>query len=233
MKSRLIAVLACVAGLAPGLASGPARAAGGAGAETPVAPASRLELAMTLYAGGITMGTMDIDATIRGADYHAVADLRTSGVINAFWQAQIQATASGKVASRAFAPTLYDSFDTGHAGKKQEVSLTFDGANPPRLFADPVYSTTGFEVKPDDIKNTLDPLSAVAFILSGIRRAGRQPLRPDDAGLRWPPPLQYRDAQGPRHGHPHGQWLLPGQGRGVRSALPPDRGLSAAGAESQ
>jgi hypothetical protein len=179
MKSRLIAVLAFVAGVVPGLApiltSVPAFAAGGAGAETPAAPSSRLELAMTLYAGGITMGTMDIDATIRGADYHAVANMRTSGVINAFWQAQIQATASGKVASTAFAPALYDSFDTGHAGKKQEVSLSFDAATPPRLFADPVYSTTGFDVKPDDTKNTMDPLSTVAFIISGFGAVGGNP----------------------------------------------------------
>jgi hypothetical protein len=149
-----------------GLAS--AQAAGGAGGEEPSLPSSRLEVAMTLYAGGITMGHMDLDATLRGSDYHAVSTMQTSGVVNAFWQSEIQATASGKLGAKSFAPALYDSFDTGHAGKKQQVSLTFDGTNPPRLFADPVYSTTGFEVKPDDTKNTLDPLSAVTFIFSGV-----------------------------------------------------------------
>jgi hypothetical protein len=153
--------------LALGLAA-PAWAAGGAAEETPSLPSSRLEVAMTLYAGGITMGHMDLDATLRGADYHAVSTMQTSGVVNAFWQSEIQATASGKLGAKNFAPALYDSFDTGHAGKKQQVSLTFDGANPPRLFADPAYSTTGFEVKPDDTRNTLDPLSAVTFIFSGM-----------------------------------------------------------------
>jgi hypothetical protein len=150
----------------------PAWAAGGAGAEEPSLPASRLEVAMTLYAGGITMGHMDLDATLRGGDYHAVSTMQTSGVVNAFWQSEIQATASGKLGAKNFVPALYDSFDTGHAGKKQQVSLTFDGTNPPRLFADPVYSTTGFEVKPDDTKNTLDPLSAVTFIFSGVGAGG-------------------------------------------------------------
>ena len=150
----------------------PAWAAGGAGAEEPSLPASRLEVAMTLYAGGITMGHMDLDATLRGSDYHAVSTMQTSGVVNAFWQSEIQATASGKLGAKNFVPALYDSFDTGHAGKKQQVSLTFDGTNPPRLFADPVYSTTGFEVKPDDTKNTLDPLSAVTFIFSGVGAGG-------------------------------------------------------------
>ena len=67
-----------------------------------------------------------------GRDYHAVSTMQTSGVVNAFWQSEIQATASGKLGAKSFAPALYDSFDTGHAGKKQQVSLTFDGANPPR-----------------------------------------------------------------------------------------------------
>lgn len=153
----------------------PAWAAGGAGGEEPSQPSSRLEVAMTLYAGGITMGHMDLDATLRGNDYHAVSTMQTSGVVNAFWQSEIQATASGKVGAKNFAPVLYDSFDTGHAGKKQQVSLTFDGTNPPRLFADPGYSTTGFEVKPDETKNTLDPLSAVTFIFSGVGNANGNP----------------------------------------------------------
>jgi hypothetical protein len=156
------AMLAAALGLA-----GPALAAGGAGSEAPTLPASRLEMAMTLYAGGITMGHMDIDATLRGAEYHAVSNMQTSGVVNAFWQSQIQATSSGKLNGKSFAPVLYDSFDTNRSGKKQQVSLNFDGGTP-KLFADPVYATTGFDVKPGDIQSTLDPLSAVTFIFSGI-----------------------------------------------------------------
>jgi Protein of unknown function (DUF3108) len=157
------------------LLPGPTWAAGGAGAEEPSLPSSRLEVAMTLYAGGITMGHMDLDATLRGTDYHAVSTMQTSGVVNAFWQSEIQASASGKLGAKAFTPGLYDSFDTGHGGKKQQVSLTYDGSGPPRLFADPVYSTTGFEVKPDDTRNTLDPLSAVTFIFSGMGTAANNP----------------------------------------------------------
>jgi hypothetical protein len=146
-------------------------AAGGSGAEISSQPASRLEMAMTLYAGGITMGHMDLDASLRGSDYHAVSTLQTSGVINAFWQSEIQATSSGKLSGKALTPALYDSFYTGHAGKKQEVSLSYENGAPPHLFADPVYATTGFEVKPDETKNTLDPLSAITFIFSGVMGA--------------------------------------------------------------
>jgi hypothetical protein len=153
----------------------PAFAAGGAGSETPALPGSRLEVAMTLYAGGITMGHMDLDATQRGGEYHTVSNLQTSGVINAFWQSEIQATSSGKLGAKNFLPGLYDSFYTGRSGRKQEVSLTYDGAAAPRLYAEPAYSTTGFEVKVDDTKNTLDPLSAISLIFSGL---GAQPGNP-------------------------------------------------------
>jgi len=160
-KTALCLVLIPVLGL-------PAFAAGGAGGEGPSQPGSRLEVAMTLYAGGITMGQMSLDATLRPSEYHTVSTLQTSGVINAFWQSEIQATSSGKLGPKNFIPGLYDSFYTGRAGKKQEVSLTYEDGAPPRLYADPVYSTTGFEVKPDDTKNTLDPLSAITLIFSGV-----------------------------------------------------------------
>ena len=162
MKPRHFLLAAALAAWA-----GPALAAGGAGADQPALPASKLQLAMTLYAGGITLGKVNMDATLRGGEYHVVSNLQTSGVVNAFWQAEIQATSSGKLADKAFQPALYDSFDIGHAGKRQEVSLTYTSGQPPRLYADPAYSTTGYEVTPEEQKGTLDPLSAVVFIVTG------------------------------------------------------------------
>lgn len=163
------------AALAACLAPLPALAAGGAGADAPALPASQLQVAMTIYAGGITMGNMDMDASFRGGDYHIVSNLKTAGMVNAFWQSEIQATSSGKVGANTLSPALYDSFYTGHAGKKQEVSLTYEGGAAPRLYADPAYSTTGYEVKPEDSKSTLDPLSAVLLISSGVATKGGDP----------------------------------------------------------
>ena len=87
----------------------PAFAAGGQSADTPAGPASQLTLALTLYAGGITLGKVDMDATIRGDQYRVVSNLETSGVVNAFWQAQIQATSNGKIGPKSLEPALYDS----------------------------------------------------------------------------------------------------------------------------
>jgi Protein of unknown function (DUF3108) len=153
--------------------AGPAFAAGGTGGDSG-APASHFQMAMTIYAGGITLGQMDMDATVRDGKYHVVSNLETSGVVNAFWQSEIQATSSGSVSANNLSPTLYDSFDVNRTGKRQEVSLTYDSSDPPRLYADPPYSTTGYEVAPDERKATIDPLSAVMFIVSGAG-AGANP----------------------------------------------------------
>ena len=142
--------------------------AGGAGADQGQQPSSGLQMAMTIYAGGITLGKVDMDAKIVGDKYHVVSNLETSGVVNAFWQSVIQASSSGKIESRLLQPTLYDSFYTGHTEKHQEVSLSYEDGVPTHLYANPPYSTTGYEVKPEDKKSTFDPLSAVIFFASGV-----------------------------------------------------------------
>ncbi|HWA91944.1 MAG TPA: DUF3108 domain-containing protein [Rhizomicrobium sp.] len=150
-------------------------AAGGQSSDEPSGPASKLTMAMTLYAGGITLGKVDMDATIRGDDYHVVSNLETSGVVNAFWQAQIQATSNGKIEPKALKPALYDSFDTNHSGKRQEVSLTYENDQPVRMYANPKFPTSGYEVKPEQQKSTVDPLSAVMLITSGVGASADNP----------------------------------------------------------
>jgi hypothetical protein len=152
-----------------------ALAAGGQSADQPSGPGSQLSLAMTLYAGGVTLGKVDMDATIRGDEYHVVSNLETSGIVNAFWQAQIQATSNGKIATGSVKPALYDSFDTNHSGKRQEVSLTYEGDALPRMYANPKFPTSGYEVKPEQQKGTVDPLSAVMVIATGASASAENP----------------------------------------------------------
>ncbi|MBL6936381.1 MAG: DUF3108 domain-containing protein [Alphaproteobacteria bacterium] len=150
---------------------GAAYGAGGAGSETPSQPGSTIQVAMTLYAGGLTLGHVDLNTTIRGDQYHSVSNLQTGGVVNVVWQSEIQATSNGTVAPNSFHPALYDSFYTGRSDKKQEVSLTYDNGGPVKLYANPAYPTTGYEVPPDQQKNTFDPLSAITYFVSGVHMA--------------------------------------------------------------
>jgi Protein of unknown function (DUF3108). len=144
-----------------------ALAAGGAGAEAS-GPQGSLLLAMTLYAGGVGLGKVDMDAKFIGDKYHVVSNLETSGVVNVFWQSQIQATSSGKLDKKIMQPASYQSFYTGHNAKNQEVSLTYENGDPIRLYANPTYPVTGYEVKPEEKKGTFDPLSAMLYIASAV-----------------------------------------------------------------
>jgi hypothetical protein len=143
-------------------------AAGGAGAESGSVGSNGLQLAMTLYAGGLSLGHVDMDAKFAGDKYHVTSNLETSGVVNVFWQSQIQATSSGKLDKKVMQVQSYDSFYTGHKANHQEVALTYENGEPVRLYANPTYPTTGYEVKPEEKKGTFDPLSAVIHIMAGI-----------------------------------------------------------------
>ena len=169
-KMKFDASILCF-GLFPLIAS-PASAAGGISGESLAGPSSTLRLAMTLYAGGVTLGQVDMDAKFAAGKYHTVSNLKTSGVVNVFWQSEIQATSSGTLKEHLLQPELYNSFYTGHKAKHQEVSLTYENGFPVRLYANPPYSTRGFEVKSDEKNGTFDPLSAMIFITSGIGAAG-------------------------------------------------------------
>jgi len=152
-----------------------ALAAGGESVNAPAGPASELSMAMTLYAGGVTLGKVDMDATLRGDQYHVVSNLQTSGIVNAFWQAEIQAISNGRIVGGGLKPELYDSFDTNHAGKKQQVSLTYDAGGTPKLYASPKFASTGYDVKPELEKDTVDPLSAVVLITTGAAASASDP----------------------------------------------------------
>lgn len=146
----------------------PAPAAGGAGSAAPAGPASHLEMAMSLFAGGISLGKVDMDAKFTGGKYHVVSNLQTSGVVNVFWQSQIQGTVSGRQEGHTLIPDMYDTFYTGHGGHHQQIALTYENGYPARLYANPPYPTVGYEVKPEEKKGTFDPLSAVLYLFSGV-----------------------------------------------------------------
>ncbi len=170
MKLRIAAAAA-----ASLLFAASAFAAGGqSGVDQSSKPSSQLQLAMSLYAGGIALGNVDMDATFRGDDYHVTSNLTTSGVVNAFWQSQIQATSKGKAMPGKLSPELYDSFYTGRNAKNQEVSLTYEGGQP-RLYANPTYPTRGYEVPAEQQKNTFDPMSTMIFIAAGPRSDAKNP----------------------------------------------------------
>ena len=169
----MIPIRAALAALLIGLPT-LAFAAGGEGGEDSTGPASRLNIVMNLYVGGLGLGKVDLDATIRGNQYSAVSNLETSGIANAFWQARIQATSTGMIDGNRFQPSLYDSH-TIKKDSKQQVSLTYETDGNIRTFADPVYSLSQHPITPEEQKGTYDPVSAILYVASGLGADAKNP----------------------------------------------------------
>jgi hypothetical protein len=151
------ALLVALAGASP---------ASGAGGEGPdgSTPASTLDLSYDLYVGGISLGKVGMSARFEGEDYKAISTVETKGIVNAFWQARIEASSSGQVNGGRVQPSLYDSFSQNRSAARRHATLTFDPDGPKSLASDPPYGENRYPVSEGQRKQTLDPLSAAVYL---------------------------------------------------------------------
>ena len=148
----------------------------GVGGEAPEeGPASTLDLGYDLYVGGISLGKVSMSARFQGGDYKAISTLETKGIVNAFWQAKIEASANGLVSDGRVQPALYDSFSQNRSAPRRHATLTFGPEGPKSLLSDPPYEDNRYPVSDGQRKRTLDPLSAVVFLTSNARLAPEKP----------------------------------------------------------
>lgn len=140
----------------------------GVGGEAPddKSPASTLELGYDLYVGGISLGKVAMSARFQGDDYKAISTLETKGIVNAFWQAKIEASSNGLASGGRVQPSLYDSFSQNRSQPRRHATLTFGPDGPKSMLSDPPYPDNRYPVSDDQRKKTLDPLSAAVFLTS-------------------------------------------------------------------
>lgn len=148
---------------------GTAFAAGGESADyEDEGPSSTLDLNYKLFIGGIPLGRIDVSTRIRNGTYNVSSSLETEGIVNSFWQSRIEATSSGLLQASAFLPSVYDSYYQGPKGKRQQVTLSFGPEGPIGLFADPPYKVSKYPVTDEQKRATIDPLSAVVYVTTGM-----------------------------------------------------------------
>ena len=144
----------------------PVRGQGGEGPGDNAGPASTLELSYDLYVGGISLGKVGMSARYQGEDYKAISTLETKGIVNAFWQAKIEASSSGQLAKGRVQPSLYDSFSQNRSTPRRHATMTFTPEGPKNLVSDPPYDENRYPVTDAQRRQTLDPLSAAVFLTS-------------------------------------------------------------------
>ena len=149
----------------------------GVGGEAPhdKSPASTLELGYDLYVGGISLGKVAMSARFQGDDYKAISTLETKGIVNAFWQAKIEASSNGLVSDGRVKPSLYDSFSQNRSQPRRHATLTFGPEGPKSMLSDPPYPDNRYPVSDDQRKQTLDPLSAAVFLTSSANVTSGKP----------------------------------------------------------
>ena len=152
----------------------PVQGAGGEGPNDAAGPASTLDLAYDLYVGGISLGKVGMSARFQGEDYKAISTLETKGIVNAFWQAKIEASSSGLLNKGRVQPSLYDSFSQNRSTPRRHATMTFTPDGLQNLTSDPPYGENHYPVSEAQRRQTLDPLSAAVFLTaSSIAKEGK------------------------------------------------------------
>lgn len=138
----------------------------------PSGNSSQIQLVWLVYVSGIKIGVVGLKSQFVPGGYASVSNLKTGGLVGAFYDAKIEANSAGFIAPVGLRPTQYNADAT--SSKRQITQLRYT-ANAVQLFANPSYNTKRFPV-PEEMKlNTLDPVSAMTFAISGISVSEQRP----------------------------------------------------------
>ena len=138
-------------------------------------PAGTLDLSYEMRFWFIPFGHTTYRGIFVNNTYQASSYFKTSGLVSVFWQAEIDASASGNVGGHNVAPAVYDSYYRRGSEKKQRVKLTYKPDQPPELLAAPAYDIQKYPVPPEEQTAGVDPMSAVTLIVAGLRADENNP----------------------------------------------------------
>jgi hypothetical protein len=127
-----------------------------------------IDVAYSIALWGIPFGETNYQGRFADGGYGAASHFETSGIVSLFWQAVIDANATGRFGAETLAPREYDSYYHRGSTKKERVEVTFAG-NAVTTLADPPYDTTRYPVSDDQKREAVDPMSAITLVLTGVK----------------------------------------------------------------
>lgn len=128
--------------------------------------------------GGFNMGGAELRTEFSDDAYVAKSKLKTGGLAEAFFRSRYQIVSKGFLDGRVVKPILYDSNFKGRKNEYQLVTIDYRPDTWPILrHSDPSYEK---KIKkrpvPKKLKwNTVDPLSAWAYLIAGSTASSKQP----------------------------------------------------------
>lgn len=133
---------------------------------------NQIQLVWLVYVSGIKIGVVGLKSQFVPGGYASVSNLKTGGIVGAFYDAKIEANSAGYLVPIGLRPTQYNADATSNKRQITQLRYTASAVN---LFADPSYNTKRFPV-PDEMKlGTLDPVSAMTFAISGVSVSEQRP----------------------------------------------------------
>ena len=174
IKRLLLATCICLTALTPGFAAETTTAAAtpAPASAAASAPSNGIQLVWLVYVSGIRIGVVGLKTSFVPGAYSAVSNLKTGGLIGVFYDAQIQANAVGYMANATLKPRNYAA--DAMSRKRQQTQLAYSAAGI-ELLATPPYNTKRFPVTDEQKRDTLDPVSAMTFAISGISLTPQHP----------------------------------------------------------
>lgn len=174
MRWKSVARIAALGAALSSAISGSTFAAGGTGGDAATGTSSTLNLSYEMYMLGLTLGHVDVSARINGANYVAQSTLDTKGLISIFWQAHIEASSNGQLATAGMHPAQYAAMSR-HGAKLQNVTVNYNHDGPTEVISDPPYNLNKYPVTEEQRRATVDPLSAMLYVATGITASTTNP----------------------------------------------------------
>jgi hypothetical protein len=115
---------------------------------------------------GLGLGTIDLTSGVDEDHYFVMTVLSTAGLADVFSSIHFQAIATGNLQGHLVVPQTYNSDSTSRK-KRQLVGLVFAEHAPSSVDFIPIHDFTRFPVAPELKRDTVDPVSAALFIITG------------------------------------------------------------------
>jgi hypothetical protein len=131
------------------------------------APAAAETYARTfdIYVGGIHGAELDFTAEWQeGGRFAGRSELRTYGIVDAFWSGFYRVSAEGRLEGDRFLPDRFEA-DSAFGGDRQRVAVEFEAGRPTVTLAEPPFKPRPWQIVPEEQAGTLDPFAAALALL--------------------------------------------------------------------
>lgn len=180
-------------------------------------PDQAFEIEYVVYFGGFHLATLNFTGSITGDAYQIRTQIQTEGVADALVKSNANIGAKGDIDNRWVRPTLYNS-DVTDTKQRQLVSMIYNDYVPGKVLSFPEYNLDRFPVDAALKTDTVDPISAIMFILQGSAISTENPcggqIRIFDGRRRFNMALEFQKTEevstgkkGAYHGPAHKCWV--------------------------